>query len=152
MVRIPLTSGRHNIISFPKDGIIYTFDIQWNNRVELYQADIYEAGVLVLAGVMLVSGIDMIQGLTGITLVNLYGLKIGFPQEEIGFDDMSTVGYVVTDEEWLIQTQDDAYYAALQESVYVPVGVVPASITIETMSGDVLHSMTMDIIQTVGKY
>ena len=98
MIRIPLKSGRHSSISCALLGDIYIFELQWNNRLELYQMDIYQSSILVATGIMLVVGVNIIDGLLGINLPNIYCVKIGFPFEEIGFDDMDTIGFIVVDD------------------------------------------------------
>lgn len=152
MIRVPLVNGRRNIISFQESGIIYNFDTQWNNRLQLYQADIYENGVLVLAGCMLVVGINVIEGLTGINIINLYCIKVGFPSSEIGFEDLGDAGFVVIDDQWEIKTAEDIYYASLTENVYIPVNIIKDNQLIDTVGGDTLQDTDLDFLLTSGKY
>lgn len=152
MVKVPLVSGRRNVVSFSDGGINYIFDVQWNNRLQLYSTDIYENDVLTLSGIMLAVGLNVLDGLLDTNLTNLYCVNVGFPSTEIGFDDLDSSGYVIIDDEWVILAEEEAYYATLTDKIYAPVNIVKTQIFIETEGGDILQDTNLELMQTVGEY
>lgn len=155
MIRIPLLSGRRNQIASTVSGTSYIFDVQWNNRLELYSVDIYENATLIIGGLALVCGLNIIDGFTGFKIPNIYCAKIGFPQEEIGFDDLSEIGYIVVDSDWLILEEEEAL-ALANSTIIVPANSAlyarTEHLALLTYADEVLTSVLGDELETYGLY
>lgn len=155
MIRIPLLTGRRTQVASPISGDTYIFDVQWNNRLELYSMDIYENNILVFGGLALVSGLNILSGFVGVSLPNIYCAKIGFPQEEIGFDDMSEIGYVVVDDGWLIVAEEEAIALANSQIIVSSDAIAytaTENLEILTYADEVLTSVLGEELETYGLY